>query len=360
MKISFILGDWARNIGNAFFQLGGLHVLKTVLPHAQFAIIGEQPGYPSYWNPRGGNPPNYFDMAAEMDTDMLVLMGPMFRPETPDIWGDSLEKFMNRGTKLVLLGVAAMRYEKEQINSYRKFLKKYPPALLTSRDTETFEQLGDLAQHAYDGIDLAFFLPEIYQPVGFVSDTQKVVLNFDKIPEPEIRVTASSSAKAETTNSCSTQFHFNDQTWLLQFPKYRTKLANRSRYLMFLEGLLFRKPSAKNVGQYEVIRTDHRPHPMFSRKTYRGKNMFFNDTPYPYLEIYSQGLLTLSNRIHACVAALSYGKPAMLFSSSPRVRMLERLGLQDIIQHPVYLESHLLDREKRNLRMFLQEHLAKL
>jgi polysaccharide pyruvyl transferase WcaK-like protein len=99
---------------------------------------------------------------------------------------------------------------------------------------------------------------------------------------------------------------------------------------------------------------------MFSRKTYRGKNMFFNDTPYPYLEIYSQGLLTLSNRIHACVAALSYGKPAMLFSSSPRVRMLERLGLQDIIQHPVYLESHLLDREKRNLRMFLQEHLAKL
>ena len=222
MKISFILGDWARNIGNAFFQLGGLHVLKTVLPHAQFAIIGEQPGYPSYWNPRGGNPPNYFDMAAEMDTDMLVLMGPMFRPETPDIWGDSLEKFMN---------------------SYRKFLKKYPPALLTSRDTETFEQLGDLAQHAYDGIDLAFFLPEIYQPVGFVSDTQKVVLNFDKIPEPEIRVTASSSAKAETTNSCSTQFHFNDQTWLLKFPEYRTKLANRSRYLMFLEGLLFRGPS---------------------------------------------------------------------------------------------------------------------
>ena len=79
MKISFILGDWARNIGNAFFQLGGLHVLKTVLPHAQFAIIGEQPGYPSYWNRRGGNPPNYFDMAAEMDTDMLVLMGQQSR-----------------------------------------------------------------------------------------------------------------------------------------------------------------------------------------------------------------------------------------------------------------------------------------
>ncbi len=360
MKISFILGDWARNIGNAFFQLGGLHVLKTVLPNAKFAIIGEQPGYPSYWNPRGGNPPNYFDMAAEMDTDLLVLMGPMFRPETPEIWGDSLENLMSKGTKLMLLGVAAMKYEKEQIDSYRKFLKKFPPVLLTSRDTETYEQLGDLAQFAYDGIDLAFFLPEVYQPVGFVSDVQRVVLNFDKIPEPKIRIDVPFSTKAGPMNSYNTQFNFNNETWFLKFPKFRTKLASRSRYLMFLEGLLFRDTSFKKIGHYEIIRTDHRPHPMLSRKTYRVKNLFINDTPYPYLEIYSQSVLTLSNRIHACVAAMSYGKPAMLFSSSPRVRMLERLGLQDILNQPVYLDKHLLDKEKRNLRMFLGEHLAKL
>jgi hypothetical protein len=360
MKISFILGDWARNIGNAFFQLGGLHVLKTILPDAEISIIGEQPGYPSYWNPRGGNPGNYFDMASAMDTDLLVLMGPMFRPETPKIWGDSLEKLLNRSTKFVLLGVAAMRYEKEHIATYREFLKKYPPDVLTSRDTETYQQLGDLAKYAYDGIDFAFFLPEIYKPVGFVSDVERVVLNFDKIPEPEIRINDPSPSKTTTKNSLNAQFIFNSETWSLKFPNYRTKLASRSRPLMFLEGILFRNESFQKIGQYKVIRTDHRPHPMISRKTYRGKNMFTNDTPYPYLEIYSQGVLTLSNRIHACVAAMSYGKSAMLFSSSPRVRMLERLGLQDILNHPVTLDANLIRREKEKLILFLQKHLAKI
>jgi hypothetical protein len=295
-----------------------------------------------------------------MDTDLLVLMGPMFRPETQKIWGDSLEKLLNRGTKLVLLGVAAMKYEKEHIASYRRFLKKYPPVILTSRDTETYKQLGDLAKFAYDGIDFAFFLPEIYQPVGFVSDVERVVLNFDKIPEPEIRINVPFHNKVSPKNSLNAQFNFNSETWFLKFPKYRTKLASRSRQLMFLEGFLFRDKSLKKIGQYEVIRTDHRPHPMISRKTYRSKNMFTNDTPYPYLEIYSQGVLTLSNRIHACVAAISYGKPAMLFSSSPRVRMLERLGLKDIINHPVYVDTNVLRREKEKLIVFLQEHLAKI
>jgi hypothetical protein len=360
MKISFILGDWARNIGNAFFQVGGLHVLNTVLPNAKISIIGEQPGYPSYWNPRGGNPANYFDMAPEMDTDLLVLMGPMLRPEMPKIWGNSLEKLLKKGTKLMLLGVAAMNYEKEHISTYREFFKKYPPDILTSRDTETYQQIGDLAKFAYDGIDLAFFLPEIYQPVGFASDVERVVLNFDKIPEPEIQINVPFDNKSTPKNSLNAQFEFNSDTWFIKFPKYRTKLASRSRQLMFLEGFIFRDKPVNKIGQYDIIRTDHRPHPMISRKTYRGKNVFTNDTPYPYLEIYSQGALTLSNRIHGCVAAMCYGKPAMLFSSSPRVRMLERLGLQDIINHPVYLDTSVLRMEKGNLIAFLREHLPKI
>jgi hypothetical protein len=342
------------------FQLGGLHVLKKAVPDATFAIIGEQPGYPSYWNLRGGNPANYFDMASEMDTDVLVLMGPMFRPETEDIWGGPLKKLLARGTKLVLLGVAAMQYEEDHIRAYRQFLKKYPPFIFTSRDTETFERLGDLATYAYDGIDFGFFLSDVYQPVGFRSEKERLILNFDKIPEPNIRIDAQTHNKPDHKDPFEQGFTFNGESWTVRFPKFRTKLAQRSRQLMFLEGVLFRDQSFNEIGSYEVIRTDHRPHPMISRKTYRSKNMFFNDTPYPYLEIYSQGVLTLSNRIHACVAAMNYDKPAMLFSSSPRVRMLERVGLQDILKRPVVLDREKLDIEKENLTGFLQDHFARL
>jgi len=57
------------------------------------------------------------------------------------------------------------------------------------------------------------------------------------------------------------------------------------------------------------------------------------------------------------VAALQYGKPAMLFSSSPRIRLLDRLGLKEIVTQPVWLDKELLEEEKRKIREFLIKNL---
>ena len=78
-KIAHILGGWSVNIGNAFFQLAGYHLLRECFPEAEIALIPEMPGYPSYWNRRGGNPSNYFDYVNQLKPDYLVLMGPVFR-----------------------------------------------------------------------------------------------------------------------------------------------------------------------------------------------------------------------------------------------------------------------------------------
>jgi hypothetical protein len=59
--------------------------------------------------------------------------------------------------------------------------------------------------------------------------------------------------------------------------------------------------------------------------------------------------------MHACVAATSYGKPSMLFSQSPRVRLLERVGLAAIREKPVALDLHVLEKEKQKLISFLKE-----
>jgi len=42
IRITFILGGWSPNIGNAFFQLSGYHLFKTILPVATFSIINEK------------------------------------------------------------------------------------------------------------------------------------------------------------------------------------------------------------------------------------------------------------------------------------------------------------------------------
>ena len=320
---SFILGDWSRNIGNAFFQLGGFHVLKTICPEASFSLIAEQPGYPSYWNPKGGNPRNYFNMVAAVKSDYLVLMGPMFRPETSSIWAESLERKMKEGTKLILLGVAAMKYGEEDIQLYREFLKRFPPYILTSRDRDTFAALGDLAEHSYDGIDFAFFIPNYYPLAGLENVSPYVAMSFDKSPEPELNI-CPIGEEVRDGGSYDSFFEFQGHTWLIRTPGLRTRLARMSRYLMMIEGVLFHGPSVDHIGPYAIIRTDHRPHPMIGRKTFRSPNTMVNDTPFPYFEVYGNSQLTLSNRLHACVIALSYGRPAMLFSQTPRLRLIER------------------------------------
>lgn len=357
-KIAHILGDWGRNIGNAFFQLGGQYILKKVLPDARMMLIGEQPGYPSYWNPKGRNPQGFFDFPASVEVDYLVLMGPMFRKETMAVWGETFRKMSRKDTKLILLGVACMNYEQDSIESYRAFLKEFPPFIISSRDTETYRLLGDLAEHAYDGIDLAFFLPEVYQPVGFTNLNPLIALNFDKIPEPEITIEGKEHFFEESDDRFIKTFSYQEQHWQLTFPRFRQTMAEKSRYLMFLEGIIFQDNKVPILDKYHIVRTDHRPHPMIKRKTYRSSNVLVNDVPYPYLEVYNQAELTLSNRIHACVAALSYGNYAMLISQSPRIRMLERVGVDKITKYPVKIELSKLDLEKKNLEEFLRGVLS--
>jgi len=348
--IAHILGGWSVNIGNAFFQLAGYQLLREAFPDDEIHIIPEQPGYPSYWNRRGGNPTHYFDHVNHLKPDYLVLMGPVFRREMFSIWGDALEKLMSSGTQLVLLGVGAMTYTESDIQLYRNFLARFRPTLMVTRDTDTFNLLGDLSESSCDGIDCAFFLSDYYPLQKNDSLSHTIALNFDKIPEPRISINGNSS-------SASASFDFAEDHWQVKIPRFRQWLARSSRYGMFLEGVLFGGNDVENIGNYEVVRLDHRPHPLLRAKTYRSPQTLVNDTPYPYFEVYGNAALTLTDRVHAAAAALQYGKPAMLFSSSPRVRMLDRLGLEGIINKPVWLDKEYLGEEKGKVRAYLRQNL---
>ena len=357
-KIAHILGDWSRNIGNAFFQLGGQWALNQAIENPETMLIGEQLGYPSYWNRKGGNPANSFDVISNLEVDYLVLMGPMFRPETEKIWGQALEALMAKGTRLLYLGIGAMKYDDRNIEDARVFLKKYKPHILTSRDQEIYEKLGDLATHAYDGIDFGFFMSDVYQPMGIGDRKRKMLaVNFDKIPEPDIYLKDNVSSLIKNGSFYNRTFEFEGKCWHVKFPSFRTKLSEYSRYTMFLEGILFSGNKTSSIADYLIVRPEHRPHPMIKRKSFRSPNVIVNDTPYIYAEIYNHANLTLSTRVHACVLALAYGNPALLFSKTPRSRLLDRLGLDDITSKPMWLDKKVLDQEKQSLISFLKKHL---
>ncbi len=334
-----LTGYWSTNIGNAFFQLGAEYALNRAYPGAHVFLIGDQPGY---WNTRRGNPSNALDYVKHLDLDAVVVLGPYVRPEMEGITGQMLRAQHRKGAKIIVLAAGMMQYDKETIALSRRLMAECPPHIFTTRDRETYEALGDLAVHAYDGVDVATFVPEVFPKIP-TDLGPYVVFNFDQIPEPVI------GPKEEFKGRVGRSFEFEGRTWCVRQPRRRTEWSYRARAYPFLDALLLAEVRPGSVGGLPVLRTDHRYNPFLPSKTYHNPNTYAGDVPFTYLNMYGHSTLTLSNRVHACVATVSYGNPAMLFSNTPRAYLLKRLGLDAIRERPQRIDMGFLLHEKAAL-----------
>ena len=347
-RIGVLTGYWSTNIGNAFFQLGAEYAINRAYPGAHVFLIGDQPGY---WNTRKGNPANALDYVKHLDLDAVVVLGPYVRPEMEGITGEMLRAQHRKGAKIIVLAAGMMQYDKDTIALSRRLMSECPPHIFTTRDTETYEALGDLAAHAYDGVDVATFVSEVFPRVP--TDLEPyMVLNFDQIPEPVI------GPKDGFTGRVDRSFEFEGREWCVRQPQKRTEWSYRKRAYPFLDAMMFRSPGPERVDGRLVLRTDHRYNPFLMLKSYRSPNTYVGDIPHTYLSIYANSRLTISNRVHACVATVSYGNPAMLFTRSPRAYLLKRLGLDSIKDRPQRVDMDFLRREKASLIAWLGDRLT--
>ncbi|HCT46622.1 MAG: hypothetical protein CMJ35_10405 [Phycisphaerae bacterium] len=346
-RIGVLTGYWSTNIGNAFFQLGAVYALEKAYPGAHVFPIGDQPGY---WNTSAGNPPNAIDYAKHLDLDAIVILGPYVRPEMNSIVSDLIRTQHEKGAKIIVLAAGMMQYDPGTIELSRSLMKECPPHIFTSRDTETYNALGDLAEFAFDGVDVATFVSDLFPKVP--TDLEPyIAVNFDQIPEPVI------STDPGFTGRVDRSFTFEGKNWKVQQPKRRTELCYKHRAYIFLDSLLGLYKGPERIDERLVVRTDHRYNPFLMKKNYRASNIYSGDVPYSYLNIYANADLTISNRVHACVATVSYGNPAMLFTRSPRAYLLKRLGLDKIKDEPQSIDLAFLADEKAKLINWLSQRL---
>lgn len=341
-------GFGAQNIGNVFFNVGGLHVLREVFPERNVQFIQDQPGYWTF-NRARQNHRNYCNLLSRLDVDYIVLQGPVFSATLPKLWDYTLGELYKKGTKVIYLSSALFKYTPEEIEITKRFLEKYPPAFISTRDARSYEVLKDLHGNVYKGICSAWFVPDVYDPVPM--DMGKfAVMNFDRMPEPNISVLGNTGVGGNGADS----FEFDDKTWNIDWPSLQRKLSVRGKASAYIGAFLdFRKLPAE-LGGYPLIRTEHRTNPHFSWKIYGQPGGLASDEPYTYFSVYGNSALTLSDRVHACVMTLAYGNPAMLFSLSPRSALFDRLGLDDIRNRPVTLDLDYLEQEKGDLITALQ------
>ena len=352
MKVVYVSGYWATNIGNAFFNLGADYVLKKVFGEANVNAIFDQPAGIIRSQKRKGNPKKSLPLIEHVEADMFVLLGPVLSRDFLKIWSKTIISLKNRGKKYAILSCGFMKCDPRFLTEIRAFLKEYPPIVITTRDSDAYGKLLNLGIDIYDGVDFAFFLPETHSPLK-LDFPNLLTLNFDKFFEPKIIISNQLIPKYN--------FVFNEQYWKLDFNGFIKRIGAKtdriSDALVYALSVFPAKDRQVKVDQYDIIRTDHRFSPMLKNKVFRYSNSFVSDVPQSYVDIYANSKLTLSDRVHACVATLAYGNYAMLFSKTKRSKLLDRVGANDIYSYPVRIDLAKLKTEKESLIEWLQKQL---
>jgi hypothetical protein len=349
IRAAVVSGFWAQNIGNAFFNLGGRYAIEQALGPDTAQFIQDQPGY---WTLNfRKNPRNAFDLIGDADVEYLVIQGPVLSKIFRKLWLNTLDRCVSRGVKLVFLGAALFKYTPEEIRDVREMLQKYPPHLVSTRDQETYEAIKDIVPQCYSGIDSAFFVPKVYTPVPMC--TPIIVNNFDRFPEPQLEAVESDEhSLAENEYLIA----WKDRQMKVAFPKHLYQFG-KGKIRCYLGSLADMRKLPNEFMGHTIIRPEHRFSPHIKVKIYKRPNSIVADEPYTYLTLYGNSTLTLSDRVHACVATLAYGNPAMLFSLSPRTRIFDRLGLSDIRKKPMSLSRDQLETERQGVLNFLKHSL---
>ena len=351
IKVAYSTGFWCTNIGNSFFSLGVEYALKKILGEDNVTLVSDYQTYTTGYGKRLYPSKNQLEYISKLDVDYVVLAGPVISRYFLQLWQDILLRLEERGVGYILLSAGMMKMTEEAKKECMDFFGKHPPFLFVSRDRSTYETFAKYATNAYDGICFSFFTPDYYSPATIKESY--ITLNFDKISEPEIWA---------DENQTEDSFLFGSQYFHVRNDSLITRIASKtdrfSDALIYAASIFPQKKRKDNIGDYTVYRTDHRFHPHYRSKIYAQANSFCADLPYGYLDIYANTQFTLSDRVHACAVTLAYGHPAMLFAQTSRSGLLDRVGAEEICDHPVTIDLKKLEEEKKNMLEWIRSKLS--
>ncbi|MBY6140970.1 polysaccharide pyruvyl transferase family protein [Leisingera daeponensis] len=353
-RVALVGGQWAQNVGNAFFNLGGEYVLKRVFGDNAVGYFQDQPNYRTLHNKFKGNPDNYVDFVKYLDIDYLVLQGPVLNAWMAASWEKTFKALQERGTRIILLSCAFFKFTGSEIAKVKAFLEAYPPALISTRDDKSYGILKDWLPGVpkYNGIDSGFFLNRCVTPFKTRGSTPYMAMNFDRYPEPSISESAFDAGKFRTM-----RIELEGAAYHLGIPNFLDKSAHKGKIRSYFADLTDRRKLPETFAGRMVVRPEHRFFPHVTHKIYRQPNATASDEPWTYINIYANADFTLSDRVHACVATLAFGSPAMLFTPSPRSALFGRVGLEEIKTRLVTLDLDYLHEEQEKEIAWLKERL---
>ena len=101
----------------------------------------------------------------------------------------------------------------------------------------------------------------------------------------------------------------------------------------------------RSLGDFLIIRPHHDTSYYWSHLNFVRPQSFLSRNPLSYLSLYRGTSFTISNRVHACVATLSFGNPIFFWGKTERSAVFERVGLVPHCNEIVQLPKEILDAE---------------
>ena len=345
-RIALVAGGWGQNIGNAFFNLGGRHLLEEAGGNVQ--VLQDDPSYWTFRNQRRGAYKNAFDLIAALEIDLLVLQGPLFTETFPHIWRERLRSFRAMGTRWAVISGAFRKYTGAEVSAITDVFKVNRPEFVITRDVLSAEMLRSRGITAWTGIDSAFFISDVVPAVQLRRSHPAIVtFCFDHFSEPDLIKDEHGSIR------------LGGVRYRPSVRRVAEAAARRGKAWSYVYRPFDRRQLPSDIGGTTIVRPEHRTNPHIPIKIYQQPNGIASDEPWTYLSLYSVTDLTFTDRVHACVATLAYGRPAMLYNpTTRRSELFAAVGVPEIQDRPVVVERLHLENLKRSVVARVRSEIA--
>lgn len=333
MKI-LLLKTWLTNIGNGFIDEGAKTCIKKAFSNAEVIDVS---GYSNYvadilenWSLYNilkhklsanytffretpyREKLNFINVGELIDIDVAILPGCILYEHALRKFAKILEMLKEKKIPIILLGAGGGNYSSETRKYVVTFIRKIKPVALITRDKIAYKYYADEFKFAHDGIDCGFFISDWYTPPP--ANTSFIVFTFDKVREPHLDT--------------------NKKIVRLTHTPFDPPFAKPLAYRIFL---LKRRLNEKTN------------HPM--------PNLFLSDNIRDYLFFYKNAEEVHSDRVHACVAALAYGRKCKLYYKTERAKLLEKIVEGNVYTGFLSVREEKLNEEKERQIAALREAL---
>lgn len=297
--VAFIGGHWSGNIGNAYYNLGALKLLKDIFGNEAAYLIPDPPG----WRHSVSDD---FDLISRLDVDLVLFGGPIMNLRLPKVLGRTLMRLQSKGKSWGFLSAGMALYDWCEVEALIPIMKKNPPICCFTRDRRTFEFFSPHLTHCFDGICTSAFLSQC-QSVPSLDHSPYVIANLDS--------------------------------------KTRDKVA--------VEAI-----AEEGLGGHDVVWISSESIESGTKSLFKRSNSYHSDLPYGYMSLMAGAACVFSDRVHTCAAALALGGHARYLVSNKRSSELRRLIFDRLGVGALVERSMSYDPQK--IRLFQEEMIMEM